>query len=420
MKVMVLGSGAREHAITWSFSKSKSITGLFAAPGNAGTDDIAENLPEIDPCDSGMVIEACRANSIDYVFVGPEAPLAAGIVDDLEKAGIKAIGPHKAAAMLESSKAFSKNFMNRHSIPTASSVEIDSPDKFKKLIKSKTGKIVIKKSGLAAGKGVLESDNKENILEFGLNILSSDKLLVEEYLTGWEVTIFTLSDGKDYIILPSCADFKKAFDNDAGPNTGGMGAICPVPSLTSQMLDEIRKKIIEPTFRGMEKEGLNYKGVLYFGLMITPEGPKLLEYNTRLGDPETQALMPLILSDFGDLCESIIRGNIKSFPLKLSPDAAICVVIAAGGYPGEYEKGTPVDYFPRFNEKYVVIFHAATKRDKNNNIITNGGRCFSVVGLGSDIITANKNAYVAAEELYFKNSFYRHDIGRKFFERGLA
>ncbi len=418
MKVLVLGSGAREHAITLSFSKSKSITGLFAAPGNAGTDEIAENLSDIDPCDSKMVIDACSKHDIDFVFVGPEAPLSLGIVDDLKKAGIPAIGPHKAAAMLESSKAFSKDFMIRNNIPTAEAVEVSSPEEFKKIINNKNGKTVIKKSGLAAGKGVLESDDRSKLLDFGLEILKNDKLLIEEYLTGWEVTIFALSDGKDYIILPSCADFKKAFDNDEGPNTGGMGAICPVPSLTSQMLEEIKKTIIEPTFKGIEKGGLNYKGVLYFGLMITEQGPKLLEYNVRFGDPETQALMPLILSDFGELCSSIIKGTIKTFPLKISTDAAICVVIAAGGYPGEYEKGIPVDYIPHFNEKYVVVYHAATKFDDQNRVITWGGRCFSVVGLGSDIITANKNAYVAAEEIYFKNSFYRHDIGRKFFERG--
>ena len=418
MKVLVLGSGAREHAITLSFSKSRSITGLFVAPGNAGTDEIAENLSDIDPCDSKMVIDACSKHNIDFVFVGPEAPLSLGIVDDLKKAGIHAIGPHKAAAMLESSKAFSKDFMIRNSIPTAEAVEVSSPEEFKKIINTKKGKTVIKKSGLAAGKGVLESDDRAKLLDFGLEILKTDKLLIEEYLTGWEVTIFTLSDGKDYIILPSCADFKKAYDNDEGPNTGGMGAICPVPSLTSQMLEEIKKPIIEPTSKDMEKEGHNYKGVLYFGLMITEQGPKLLEYNVRFGDPETQALMPLILSDFGELCSSIIKGRIKTFPLKISSDAAICVVIAAGGYPGEYEKGIPVDYIPHFNEKYVVVYHAATKFDDQNRVITWGGRCFSVVGLGSDIITANKNAYVAADEIYFKNSFYRHDIGRKFFERG--
>ena len=418
MKVLVLGSGAREHAITWSFSKSKSITGLFVAPGNAGTDDLAENLPDIDPCNSEMVVNACKKYEIDYVFVGPEAPLAAGIVDALHAAGIKAIGPHKMAAMLESSKAFSKNFMLKYNIPTASAIEFSSPKEFKKEINSRNGKIVIKKSGLAAGKGVLESDDKEKLLEFGLDILKDDKLLIEEYLEGWEVTIFTFSDGKNYIILPSCADFKKAYDDDKGPNTGGMGAICPVPSLTSQMLEQVKKEIIEPTFKGMEKEGLNYKGILYFGIMVTAKGPKLLEYNVRFGDPEAQALMPLILSDFGDFCEAIIQGDIKSFPLKISKDTAICVVIAAGGYPGDYKKGIPVHYIPHFKEKYVVVFHASTRFDDGNNIVTNGGRCFSVVGLGQDIITANKNAYVAAEEIYFKDSFYRYDIGRKFFERG--
>lgn len=417
MKVLVIGSGAREHAIIWSFSKSKSITGLFAIPGNAGTDEIAENIPDIDQCDSKAIIEACKKNKIDYVFVGPEAPLAAGLVDDLHEAGIDAIGPHKKAAMLESSKAFSKEFMLRHNIPTAKAVEVESKNQFEKIIEEATGKVVIKKSGLAAGKGVLESDDKKVLLEFGLDILKTDKLLVEEYLVGWEVTIFALSDGKDYILLPSCSDFKKAHNDDMGPNTGGMGAICPVPSLTNQLFETVKKEIIVPTFKGMAEEELSYKGVLYFGLMITEDGPKLLEYNARFGDPETQALLPLIQSDFGDLCNAIVQGNIASFPVKISSDAAICVVIAAGGYPGKYRTGEVVDYMPHFKEKYVVIFQAATARDEQNRLVTGGGRCFSVVGLGHDIITANKNAYVAAEEIYFKDSFYRHDIGKKFFGR---
>ena len=417
MKVLVLGSGGREHAITWCFSKSNSITGLFAAPGNAGTDDIAENLSDVDPCSSRMVIDACRENDIDFVFVGPEAPLAAGIVDALEAEGIKAIGPHREAAMLESSKAYSKAFMNRYNIPTAEAEEYDSPGSFKKLIEKSSGKIVLKKSGLAAGKGVLESENRAELLKFGLEVLKNDKLLVEEYLTGWEATVFTLSDGKDYIILPSCADFKKAYDNDEGPNTGGMGSICPVPAITGPLLEEIEKKIITPTFKGLNNEGLNYKGVLYFGLMITDSGPKLLEYNVRFGDPEAQALFPLIASDFGDLSNAIVEGSIKNFPLKISSNSSVCVVVASGGYPGTYEKNLSVDYLPRFNEKYVVIFHASTYKDNNNQVYTNGGRCFSVVGLGENFITANKNAYIAAEEIYFKNRYFRHDIGKKFFEQ---
>ena len=417
MKVLVLGSGAREHAITWSFAKSNIITGLYAAPGNAGTAELADNLPEVDPCDSKMVIEACRKYKIDVVFVGPEAPLAAGIVDALQEAGIRAIGPHKAAAMLESSKAFSKNFMLKYNIPTADAREFDDKTEFEEYIKNSSGKIVIKKSGLAAGKGVLESDNKEELIAFGLDILKNDKLLIEEYLVGWETTIFTLSDGKNYVILPSCADFKKAYDKDKGPNTGGMGAICPVPSVTTELLDQIKEKIIKPTFVGLKTENLDYKGVLYFGIMVTKEGPKLLEYNVRFGDPETQVLLPLIKSDFGDLIETITEEKLHSFPLKISTDSAIGVVVAAGGYPGEYKKNIPVDYIPKFNDKMVVVFHAATKLDDNGRVVTGGGRCFTVVGTGNNYVTANSNAYQAVEEVYFKDCFHRNDIGKKFFER---
>ena len=417
MKVLVLGSGAREHAITWSFAKSNIITGLYAAPGNAGTAELADNLPEIDPCDSEMVIETCRKYKIDVVFVGPEAPLAAGIVDALQEAGIKAIGPHKEAAMLESSKAFSKNFMLKYNIPTADAREFDNSAEFEEYIKKSSGKIVIKKSGLAAGKGVLESDDKEELLAFGLDILKDDKLLIEEYLVGWETTIFTLSDGKDYVILPSCADFKKAYDNDEGPNTGGMGSICPVPQVTAELLDKIKKECIEPTFEGLQKENLGYKGVLYFGIMVTAAGPKLLEYNVRFGDPETQALLPLIKSDFGDLIETITKEQLKTFPLKISTDSAIGVVVAAGGYPGKYEKEIPVDYIPKFNDKYVVIFHAATKLNEDGHVVTGGGRCFTIVGLGNNYVTANSNAYEAVQEVYFKDCFHRNDIGKKFFER---
>ena len=417
MKVLVLGSGAREHAITWSFAKSNIITGLYAAPGNAGTAELADNLPEVDPCDSKMVIEACRKYKIDVVFVGPEAPLAAGIVDALQEAGIRAIGPHKAAAMLESSKAFSKNFMLKYNIPTADAREFDDKTEFEEYIKNSSGKIVIKKSGLAAGKGVLESDNKEELIAFGLDILKNDKLLIEEYLVGWETTIFTLSDGNSYVILPSCADFKKAYDKDKGPNTGGMGAICPVPSVTTELLDQIKEKIIKPTFVGLKTENLDYKGVLYFGIMVTKEGPKLLEYNVRFGDPETQVLLPLIKSDFGDLIETITEEKLHSFPLKISTDSAIGVVVAAGGYPGEYKKNIPVDYIPKFNDKMVVVFHAATKLDDNGRVVTGGGRCFTVVGTGNNYVTANSNAYQAVEEVYFKDCFHRNDIGKKFFER---
>ena len=416
MKVLVLGSGSREHAIAWKFSKSNLLSGLYVAPGNAGTEEIAENLYDVDPCNSASVINACKKYNIDFVFVGPEAPLAAGVVDDLDAAGIYAFGPCKAAAQLEASKLYSKSFMNRHHIPTAYSEEFDNYKAFERAVRKLEGKkIVIKKNGLAAGKGVLESDNIDEILEFGKNVLKDDTLLIEEFLTGLEVTIFALCDGKDYVILPSCADFKKAYDNDKGPNTGGMGAICPVPSVTKELMAEIQEKVIDRTFEGISDDGMTFKGILYFGLMITADGPKLLEYNVRFGDPETQALLPLIESDFGSLFNAVRKQELKSFPLEISNKYSLCVVVAAGGYPGAYKKGNIVHYMPRFRDDLVVIFHASTKLDIDDNIITNGGRCFSVVGLGEDFSIASQNAYVGAHEVYFKDCFFRNDIGKKFF-----
>ncbi|MBN2509858.1 MAG: phosphoribosylamine--glycine ligase [Spirochaetales bacterium] len=416
MKVLILGSGAREHAIAWKFSKSNRISGLFIAPGNAGTGEIGENLWDVDPEKSAEVIAACREHEINLVFVGPEAPLSAGIVDALQKEGISVIGPHQEAARLESSKEFSKDFMLRHGIPTAAAVTVTNKKELEKIIKQRPGKVVIKKNGLASGKGVLESDATDELLSFGHGILKQkDSLLVEEFLSGYEISVFTMSDGKTYCILPTTADFKKAGEGDTGPNTGGMGAICPVPVVGKQLLSEIEETIIQPTFRGLEKDGLMYKGVLYFGLMITDQGPKVLEYNVRFGDPECQVLLPLIESDFGDFCDSIAKENLENFPLAISQKSALCVVIASGGYPAKYSKGKKVKPLPHFPEKDCMIFHASTKSTDDHTALTGGGRCFSVVGLGPNLTNASLRAYEAAPQVKFDGAWYRKDIGQKFF-----
>lgn len=415
MKVLVLGSGAREHTITWKFAQSKRISGLYIAPGNAGTEEFGENLPELDPADSEAVLRNCRDKKIDLVFVGPEDPLAAGLVDSITKENIAVIGPHQAAAALESSKAFSKEFMNRFGIPTADAVEFDNHKKFEEHISGRKGKIVIKKSGLAAGKGVLESENQKELLSFGKKILKTDKLLVEDFLKGWEISVFALTDGKNYMLLPPCADFKKAGEQDIGANTGGMGAICPVPLATADLMGEINDSIIKPTFRGMKKQNLMYKGVLYFGLMITGDGPKLLEYNVRLGDPETQVLLPLIKSDIVNVCEAIIEGKLSDFPLQLSQDSAVGVVVASEGYPAGYDKGIPVESLPGTENKHFLVFHASTRRNKKGQVVTGGGRCFTVVGLGPTILSANMRAYEAVPSINFKGAWSRNDIGQKFF-----
>ncbi|MBN2653455.1 MAG: phosphoribosylamine--glycine ligase [Spirochaetales bacterium] len=414
MKILVLGSGAREHSIAWKFSKSNRITGLFIAPGNAGTAEIGENLSHVNPENPKEVISACREHNIDYVFVGPEVPLALGVVDYLKKEGIPAFGPHKKAARLESSKTFSKKFMNKHGVPTAFAKEFDSFRSFKKYIENSSGKLVIKKSGLAAGKGVLESDDKEVLLDFGKSILKNDSLLVEEFLEGYEISIFALTDGESYILLPPCADFKKAGEGDSGLNTGGMGSICPVPGVSKELLADIEEQAIVPTFRGLKKDGLSYKGLLYIGIMVTKDGPKVLEYNVRFGDPETEALLPLINSDFVSLNEAIIDGTLAEFPIEISNQSAICVVAAAEGYPGDYKKLIKVDNLPE-ETKSSICFHASTVMDSEGVLRTNGGRCFTVVGLGDNFSKASDAVYSAMKSVEFEGGWYRKDIGKKFF-----
>ncbi|MDC7124062.1 MAG: phosphoribosylamine--glycine ligase [Spirochaetales bacterium] len=415
MKVLILGSGAREHAITWKYSKSRRISGLYIAPGNAGTGELGLNLPEVNPEDPAQVIEACKEYEITHVFVGPEAPLMAGVVDELSKAGIPAVGPHKAAAMLEGSKIFSKEFMKRHSIPTADAREFTEKADFETYIKNKEGSVVIKQDGLAAGKGVLVSDNKEELLNFGNDILKSEKLIVEQCLTGYEISIFALTDGKNYKLLPVCADFKRAKEGDNGPNTGGMGAICPVPYVNSSIISEIEEKIIVPTFKGMSQENLNYAGVLYFGLMMTEEGPMLLEYNVRFGDPEAQVLIPLIDSDLGNITDALINQTLDEYNPRISNNAALGVVVASGGYPGSYETGKQVKPIPVYPEKDALIFHASTTEDESGHVLTGGGRCFTCVGIGANILKANARAYEAVKTVKFEGAWCRTDIGKKFF-----
>lgn len=420
MNVLIVGNGAREHALAWKFSTSKRITGLFVGPGNAGTEGFAINLSEVQLDKPATVLEACKKNAIDLVFVGPEVPLSMGLVDLLVEAGIRTVGPKKYAAQLESSKAFSKNFMVKHKIPTAAAKTVSTESELEKLVTKavKSGsKLVLKFDGLAAGKGVLESDDRNQLLSFGKEWIGKGPVLVEEYLSGFEISVFALTDGKSYKMLPPCTDYKKAGDDNKGPNTGGMGAICPIPWVDAALLQEIEKKIVIPTFEGFRKEKFDYRGVVYFGLMITAQGPKLLEYNARFGDPEAQVLIPLIESDFCNLSEAICDQTLGDFNLDIVDKTAVCVVVASPGYPGAYRKDLPVSLPKTTRDQF--IFHASTY-SSNGNLYTNGGRCFSAVHLGPELLQTRALVYPLASGITFPGAWYRKDIGNRIFGTGEA
>ncbi len=416
MKVLIIGSGAREHALAWKLSSSRRLCGLYTAPGNAGTAELGTNLPEVAPEDGESVLQACREHRINMVFIGPEAPLAAGVADTLREGGIPVIGPGREAAQLESSKAFSKRFMQKYGIPTAEASEVSSKEQLAEKIQGEDTTYVLKKSGLAAGKGVLESSNRQELQDFGESVLQGkDTLLVEEFLQGYEVSLFILMDGSNRIILPPCSDFKKAGEGDTGPNTGGMGAICPVPWVDQPMMDWIEREIVDRTMEGLRQENLCYPGILFIGLMITEDGPRVLEYNVRLGDPEAQVLLPLIESDFGNLAESVVQGTLRDFPLSISSRSATGVVTASAGYPGKYPKHIPVDSVPPVSGTEGNFFHSSTYLDEKGVLRTNGGRCFTAVNYGSNTLRATVKAYEAAARIQFDGAWYRKDIGKKYY-----
>lgn len=415
MRVLVLGNGAREHSLVWKLSKSTRLAALFACPGNAGTSDLAENIPGIDPLNPERVVAACREKSVNTVVVGPEGPLAAGIVDALDEAGIPAIGPGRSAARLESSKTFAKDFMERHGIPTAVSRNFTDYDEAASFLRANQKPVVLKKSGLAAGKGVLESQNPEEQLGFAEAVLESDSLIVEEFLKGHELSLFLVMDGENYRLLPGCADYKKAGEGDRGPNTGGMGAICPVPWLEPEALDRIERTIISPTVEGLASDGLSYTGFLYIGLMITEDGPRVLEYNVRLGDPESQVLLPILEEDLGSLLSAMKNKRLHERSISKPTSAAVGVVIASPGYPGSYPKGIEVESLPSAKDRSSIVFHAATSTDEHGKLRTGGGRCFTAVGLGRELLEARGRAYKTAAEVRFEGAWFRSDIGGSIF-----
>jgi phosphoribosylamine---glycine ligase len=426
VKVLIAGSGAREHALAWSFAKDTSFAAkdgskdgmVYCAPGNAGTEGIAKNL-SLDPEDAEAVVSAARELGIGLVVVGPEVPLAAGLVDALEEAGISAFGPPRKAALLEASKSFARSFSERWKVPCAKTARFSDAKALVRFVDENRGlRLVLKKSGLAAGKGVLESDDRAELIAFGEAVLEDDELLAEEFLFGRELSVFALCDRRSHLVLPACADHKKAGAGDAGPNTGGMGAVCPVPYADAETMERIEREIIEPSFRGMAEEGLSYNGVLFFGVMLTASGPKLLEYNVRFGDPETQSLLPLLDTGIGEICEGVARGALREIKPRFSGRFSCGVVVAAPGYPGAYPKGLPADLGEAEAMRGdALLFHASTTRGPGGAVLTGGGRCFTAVGLGETWDAARAGAYELAARVRFEGAWFRPDIGARIFPR---
>lgn len=421
MKVLLIGSGGREHTIAWKISRSNRLSGLYIAPGNPGTDNLGTNLPDLDILDPDAVGQACRKHRIDLVFVGPEAPLASGLVDTLNIVGVPVIGPGREAARLESSKTFSKQFMEKHGIPTARAQMVGSIEQLDNELARRSLPCVLKMDGLAAGKGVLEARSHDAAREFGMQALEAGSLVLEDFLTGYEVSIFVLIDANGYRLLPACADYKKAGERSTGPNTGGMGAVCPVPWLPDEMIETIEQNVVIPTVDGLDSDGLRYTGVLYIGLMITEDGPKVLEYNVRLGDPETQVLLPLINSDFLDMCDAMISGRISQAFLEIENLVSVGVVIASAGYPLDHKTGLPIsidttDAHP-VTPKNIdrMLFQGGTSLNEDNQLLTSGGRCLTCVARGRNLVEARVAAYRIAEAVGFDGAWFRGDIGSRVF-----
>jgi phosphoribosylamine--glycine ligase len=427
MKVLVVGSGGREHALVWKIAQSPKVDNIYCAPGNAGTADLAENV-DIKADDIQALLEFAKENKIDLTVVGPEAPLVAGIVNLFEKEGLKIFGPRQEAAIIEGSKVFSKNFMVKNGIPTAQAGIFDNIKEAKEHINEVGAPIVVKADGLAAGKGVIVCKTKEEALsavelimekkEFGR---AGDKVVIEECLEGEEASIIAFTDGTSVIPLASSQDHKRVFDGDKGPNTGGMGAYSPAPVVTDRLMEEIDVNILRPFVAGMNQEGIKYKGVIYAGIMVTKKGPLVLEFNARFGDPETQPILMRMRSDIVPIFEAIIDEKLDDRLIEWDEKAAVCVVLAAGGYPGHYEKGMAISGLDRiFQLENVVVFHAGTKLGTKGlgtgdwgKVLTNGGRVLGVSALGDSIKFAIDKAYQAVNLIHFKGMHYRKDIGKK-------
>ena len=414
MKVLVVGSGGREHAICWALHKSPKVTELCCAPGNGGIGEIAQCV-DVKATDIPGMVAWAKENSMDFVMVAPDDPLAMGMVDAMEASGIRAFGPKANAAIIEGSKAFSKALMKKYGIPTAAYEIFTDKDAALSYVETQGAPIVVKCDGLALGKGVVVAQTVEEAKEAVVNMMENKafgeagaKVVIEECMTGPEVTVLAFTDGKTIVPMPSSQDHKRAYDGDKGPNTGGMGAISPCPNYTPELAKICMDTIFLPTVKALNAEGRTFQGVIYFGMMLTPEGPKVVEYNARFGDPECQAVLSLLETDLMDILEACVDGTLDQLDVKFKDAASCCLVLASGGYPVAYEKGKEITGLDQVKD--AVVFHAGTKK-QDGKFLTNGGRVLGVTAVAPTLREAVVKAYAAAGPVNFEKMHFRTDIG---------
>ena len=418
MKVLIVGSGGREHAIAWSVAKSPKVDKIYCAPGNAGIAEFAECV-NIKAMEFDKLVAFAKENAIDLTIIGMDDPLVGGVVDAFESEGLRVFGPRKNAAILEGSKAFSKDLMKKYHIPTAAYENFTDPDAAIAYLETAKFPIVLKADGLALGKGVLICQNFEEAKE-GVRTIMLDKkfgtagneMVIEEFMTGREVSVLSFVDGKTIKTMTSAQDHKRAGDGDTGLNTGGMGTFSPSPFYTKEVEEFCSEHIYQATVDAMAAEGREFKGVIFFGLMLTEEGPKVLEYNARFGDPEAQVVLPRMKNDIIDVMEACVDGTLDQLTLEFEDNAAVCVVLASDGYPVSYQKGFPITGFDKFDNEEYFCFHAGTALNDAGQIVTNGGRVLGVTAKGKDLKDARAKAYAATDWISFENKYMRHDIGK--------
>lgn len=422
MNILILGSGGREHALLWKLAQSPEATKLYAVPGNPGMAELAECVAgSIE--DNAAVVKLAQEKKIDLVVVGPEVPLTNGVVDALRAAGIKAFGPTKAAAELEGSKSFSKDIMKKYGIPTAKYEVFTDADAARAYIEKEGAPIVIKANGLAAGKGVIVAETKEQALDAVHEIMddaafgkAGSRVVIEAFMEGEEASLLAFTDGKTIRPMVSSQDHKRAYDGDKGPNTGGMGTYAPAPVMTKDMVEQATEKILKPMIAAMAKEGRPYQGCLYAGLMITEEGPKVVEFNARFGDPETQVVLPLLKGDLVKIMQACVDGTLDTAAVDWEDGAAVCVVMASGGYPKSYKNGYAIDGLKKAESLGTFVFHAGTAK-KDGKVVTSGGRVLGVTARGGGIKEATEKAYKGVEAIRFTDEFHRKDIAHRALER---